>query len=164
MVSPLILTLSISLDFALILFSNSEISQNYFVYSSEADSILLHRYNRTLFLEYNVSSYTTQYMIPCVDPIIKFEWPYFVNSQQMKLINGSFDPIKQLFGNHSFHLTSSFTNQTNLVIAKAAKINYEWITGTILLSLIILIESRGLIKLIQSKIRSRESLPQALFV
>ena len=150
MSASILLTLVISLDFSLNLFISNEENERYFKHDSEGGSISLYRENQTIFLDYCTLSNTASYQISCITPVIQFEWPYYINGEQMHLINGSSETLDLFFNNQSM----AYTNEPQ------PQFNYDYIIVACL-SLLVVIQSPELIKSIGQRVHPQKTFAHA---
>ena len=160
MSASILLTLVISLDFSLNLFISNEENERYFKHDSEGGSISLYRENQTIFLDYCTLSNTASYQISCITPVIQFEWPYYINGEQMHLINGSSETLDLFFNNHTFR-HPVFNNQSMAYTNEPQpRFNYDYIIVACL-SLLVVIQSPELIKSIGQRVHPQKTFAHA---
>ena len=147
------ITLTLFLDFSLILISNEEENQIFFTHEGETGEIILYRRRDAVFLKYKTPLTSSWYQLTVTDPIIRFEWPYFVNGEQMKLVNGSSETVDLVIGNRTFN-DSITTNHPDLLISQCSRTDYNYITGAIL-GMFVLMQSPDLIRRLVEKVHSR---------
>ena len=148
-----LMTLSIFLDFSLILFVNEEENQDFFAYEGETGEVSLYRRNQTIFLQYSTPLKSSWYQFTPTVSLIRFEWPYFINGEQMKLINGSTETMDQVLRNHTFPNPIT-ENHPDLLVSQCSRLDYNYVTGAIL-GMFVLIQSPDLIRRVIQKLHSR---------
>jgi len=147
-----LITLTLFLDFSLILVSNEEENQIFFTHEGETGDIILYRRQETVFLMYKTPLTWSLYQLTLTDSLIQFEWPYFINGEQMKFVNGSSETVNLVFSNRTFH-DSITTNHPDLLVSQCSRLGYNYVIGAIL-GMFVLMQSPDLIRKVVQKLHS----------